>query len=152
MEAYRQWLRTHPQVPRAIPQPGDQSYASLVAVFTREDVVYRPMVLPAHLSLAARRAHHALRVPPTGTALAATAAKATTAKAAAPAYSKRPAAYCWGHGHCTHTSTECKRPLPGHQVDATKAHTMGGATYHWERLSQEKRQQAMRDGPGGISA
>jgi hypothetical protein len=39
--------------------------------------------------------------------------------------------YCWSHGLCTHTGTNCNTPSPGHVPDATWENLMlhGGCTY-----------------------
>ena len=39
-----------------------------------------------------------------------------------------PRPFCWTHGHCGHTSPQCRAPLPGHQITATVNNKMGGAT------------------------
>lgn len=39
-----------------------------------------------------------------------------------------PRAYCWSHGACAHTSTDCRNPLPGHQPTATFTDMQGGNT------------------------
>jgi hypothetical protein len=38
--------------------------------------------------------------------------------------------YCWSHGACTHSSTECNRKKPGHQDNATFSNKLGGSTYY----------------------
>ena len=35
--------------------------------------------------------------------------------------------FCWTHGGCGHTSNECTRKAPGHQMDATKDNKKGGS-------------------------
>ena len=37
-------------------------------------------------------------------------------------------AYCWSHGVCAHSSSQCNNPLPGHQTSATFANMQGGNT------------------------
>jgi hypothetical protein len=37
--------------------------------------------------------------------------------------------YCWSHGGCGHTSSDCQTPLPGHQPNATFENKMGGSTH-----------------------
>jgi len=39
----------------------------------------------------------------------------------------KPTKYCWTHGLCFHTSSECKNRKSGHQVKATDKHRMGGS-------------------------
>ena len=39
-----------------------------------------------------------------------------------------PRAYCWSHGACAHSSSQCNNPLPGHQSGATFANMQGGNT------------------------
>ena len=36
--------------------------------------------------------------------------------------------YCWTHGACAHTSTECKNKKTGHQDAATFENRMGDST------------------------
>lgn len=36
--------------------------------------------------------------------------------------------YCWSHGACAHTGTECKNKRPGHQDAATFSNKMNGST------------------------
>jgi hypothetical protein len=35
--------------------------------------------------------------------------------------------YCWSHGACAHTGTDCNRPAPGHQPTATFSNMMEGS-------------------------
>lgn len=35
--------------------------------------------------------------------------------------------YCWTHGPCSHTSSDCRAPSPGHIKDATDSDRRGGA-------------------------
>jgi hypothetical protein len=141
-DAITRYTREHPHIPRAAGQaavPGDQSYAGLLAMLTRESQLLQVTVLPPQHSL------QALRKP--ASALAATDTKpATTANA------QRSSGYCWGHGHCAHSSNKCKQPVPGHQPTATMAQPMGGGTYHWFRLSEANRKLVQKNGPAGISA
>jgi hypothetical protein len=37
--------------------------------------------------------------------------------------------YCWTHGHCAHTSSDCYMRKPGHQEAATAKSRMGGSTH-----------------------
>jgi len=39
-----------------------------------------------------------------------------------------PRMYCWTHGACAHSSTDCKNQAPGHQVTATFTNMQGGST------------------------
>ena len=39
----------------------------------------------------------------------------------------KPAQYCWTHGHCFHTSGECKSRKNGHKDKATLSNRMGGS-------------------------
>ena len=41
---------------------------------------------------------------------------------------KKPKAYCWTHGACAHTSTECNNKAEGHKNEATFQNTLGGST------------------------
>jgi hypothetical protein len=43
-------------------------------------------------------------------------------------YQWRPFVYCWTHGICSHTSTNCRTPGPGHQNEATFQNKMEGNT------------------------
>ena len=36
--------------------------------------------------------------------------------------------YCWSHGACTHGSSDCRSPKPGHKNEATFENKMGGST------------------------
>ena len=36
--------------------------------------------------------------------------------------------YCWSHGACAHTSSECRSKKPGHRDDATFRDKKGGCT------------------------
>ena len=36
--------------------------------------------------------------------------------------------YCWTHGACAHTGTECNTPATGHQTSATFDNMLGGST------------------------
>ena len=38
--------------------------------------------------------------------------------------------YCWSHGACAHTSSECTNQRPGHQTTATFKNKMGGSTWY----------------------
>ena len=38
--------------------------------------------------------------------------------------------YCWSHGNCYHTSTQCTNQKDGHQTTATFQATMGGSTHN----------------------
>jgi hypothetical protein len=152
-DAITRYTREHPHIPRAAGQaavPEDQSYASLLAVLTRESQLLQVTVLPPQHSLEAFR-HGA-------SALAATTGQPIKparppAAPAAPAHNPaRTDKYCWGHGHCGHPAVACKAPLPGHQTTATATNRMGGATYTWTELTDKKRQQAKKDGPAGITA
>jgi hypothetical protein len=42
--------------------------------------------------------------------------------------SARSRKYCWSHGSCAHTSTECNTTAPGHQTAATFSNMLGGST------------------------
>jgi hypothetical protein len=35
--------------------------------------------------------------------------------------------YCWTHGSCLHSSSNCKNPAEGHQPNATFKHRMNGS-------------------------
>jgi hypothetical protein len=39
-----------------------------------------------------------------------------------------PRMYCWTHGACAHSSTDCNNKAPGHQVTATFTNMQGGST------------------------
>ena len=39
-----------------------------------------------------------------------------------------PRTYCWSHGACAHSSSQCNTQLPGHQSSATFANMQGGST------------------------
>ena len=43
-----------------------------------------------------------------------------------------PKAYCWTHGWCRHSGTQCNQPKDGHQAQATKTNKMGGSTKRCE--------------------
>jgi hypothetical protein len=51
--------------------------------------------------------------------------------------SPAPRAYCWSHGACAHSGTQCNYPLPGHLPNATFADMQGGNTSNcfWLPLS-----------------
>ena len=38
--------------------------------------------------------------------------------------------YCWTHGACAHTGSECRAPATGHQAAATFQDRMGGSTHN----------------------
>lgn len=40
---------------------------------------------------------------------------------------QRGAQYCWTHGQCAHTSSDCRERAPQHRPSATAANTLGGA-------------------------
>ena len=42
--------------------------------------------------------------------------------------SPAPRAYCWSHGACAHSGTQCNNQLPGHQTTATFSNMQGGNT------------------------
>lgn len=50
--------------------------------------------------------------------------------------SKSVQAYCWTHGHCAHTSVDCKRPAPGHLSSATASNPLGGNLSKWNRSNK----------------
>jgi hypothetical protein len=39
-----------------------------------------------------------------------------------------PRSYCWSHGACAHSSSQCNTQLPGHQSSATFTNMQGGST------------------------
>ena len=78
--------------------------------------------------------------------------KAKAATAGKPAPKPRKEAWCWGHGHTFHNSSECTSQLPGHKEDATKANRMGGASYTWTKLTSAQRAEAIKNGPAGVKA
>ena len=39
-----------------------------------------------------------------------------------------PRKYCWTHGACAHSSTDCNNKAPGHQTTATFTNMQGGST------------------------
>jgi hypothetical protein len=39
-----------------------------------------------------------------------------------------PRMYCWSHGACAHSSTDCNNKSPGHQATATFSNMQGGST------------------------
>ena len=39
-----------------------------------------------------------------------------------------PRMYCWSHGACAHSSTDCNTKLPGHQTTATFSNMQGGSS------------------------
>ena len=39
-----------------------------------------------------------------------------------------PRMYCWTHGACAHSSTDCRNKAPGHQTTATFNNMQGGST------------------------
>jgi hypothetical protein len=39
-----------------------------------------------------------------------------------------PCSYCWSHGDCAHSSSQCNTQLPGHQSSATFTNMQGGST------------------------
>ena len=41
---------------------------------------------------------------------------------------KKPRKYCWTHGSCAHSSSECKNKATGHKDNATFTDMMGGST------------------------
>jgi hypothetical protein len=49
-------------------------------------------------------------------------------KRAEPDKQRRSPRYCWTHGLCAHTGTECRTPGPGHVPTATLSDTQGGST------------------------
>ena len=51
--------------------------------------------------------------------------------------SPTPRAYCWSHGACAHSGTQCNYPLPGHLSTATFTDMQGGNTSNcfWLPLS-----------------
>jgi hypothetical protein len=46
---------------------------------------------------------------------------------------RRPFQYCWSHGNCSHSGSDCESPSDGHIKDATYANMQGGSTNrcHW---------------------
>ena len=42
---------------------------------------------------------------------------------------KGPRKYCWTHGACAHSSSECNKPKEGHKKEATFSDMMNGSTY-----------------------
>ena len=42
---------------------------------------------------------------------------------------KGPRKYCWTHGACAHSSSECNKPKEGHKKDATFSNMLNGSTY-----------------------
>ena len=46
----------------------------------------------------------------------------------------RVAKYCWSHGNCAHSSSECNNPKNGHKNEATFTNMMNGSDYDmWKR-------------------
>ena len=45
-----------------------------------------------------------------------------------PHCTSNPRHYCWTHGACAHTSSDCNHQAPGHQVSATFANMLAGNT------------------------
>ena len=46
----------------------------------------------------------------------------------------RVAKYCWSHGNCAHSGSECNNPKNGHKNEATFANMMSGSDYDmWKR-------------------
>ena len=45
-----------------------------------------------------------------------------------PGNSTLPRKYCWSHGTCAHTDSECNTPSPGHQIAASFSNMMNGST------------------------
>lgn len=41
---------------------------------------------------------------------------------------KKPRKYCWTHGACAHSSTDCNTPAQGHKKEATFNQMMNGST------------------------
>lgn len=53
----------------------------------------------------------------------------------------RPFVYCWTHGICSHTSSNCRTPGPGHKNDATFQNKMEGNTkgaHNWGKWLSPK--------------
>jgi hypothetical protein len=46
-----------------------------------------------------------------------------------------PCSYCWSHGACAHSSSQCNTQLPGHQSSATFTNRQGGSTSNCYWLS-----------------
>jgi hypothetical protein len=46
-----------------------------------------------------------------------------------------PRSYCWSHGACAHSSSQCNTQLPGHQSSATFTNMQGGSTSNCYWLS-----------------
>jgi hypothetical protein len=46
-----------------------------------------------------------------------------------------PCSYCWSHGACAHSSSQCNTQLPGHQSSATFTNMQGGSTSNCYWLS-----------------
>jgi hypothetical protein len=113
--AITRYTREHPHIPRAAGQaavPGDQSYAGLLAVITRESQLLQVTVLPPQHSLEAFRHSASAPAATTGKPIKPTRPPGAPAP---PAYNPaRIDKYCWGHGHCGHPAVACKAPLPGH--------------------------------------
>jgi len=42
--------------------------------------------------------------------------------------------YCWTHGACAHSSTECNNQLPGHATTATFHNMQGGSTKNFQHV------------------
>ena len=42
--------------------------------------------------------------------------------------------YCWSHGACAHSSTECNNQLPGHATTATFHNMQGGSTKNFQHV------------------
>jgi len=42
--------------------------------------------------------------------------------------------YCWTHGACAHSSTECNNQLPGHATTATFHNMQGGSTKNFQNV------------------
>jgi len=46
----------------------------------------------------------------------------------------RVAKYCWSHGNCAHSGSECNNPKNGHKNEATFTNMMNGSDYDmWKR-------------------